>query len=226
MPSPFPGMDPYLEGEWSTSFQPMIVCEFAHQLNKRLLPRYVALPYRRMVRINVEHGPSGITIPTSIPHVWVKILKPKERQLVTAIEFLTPTNKGGAGREEYLSRRRRLLTAPIHIVEIDLLRSGERIPTAVPLPKAPYFVFVSRYKKRQTPEVWPIALSQQLPIIPIPLLASDSDVILDLQLAMNTAYDDGAFSRVIDYRTAPEVPLSPEQSAWAHEHLRTAGRRP
>jgi hypothetical protein len=142
------------------------------------------------------------------------------------IEFITPTNKLGAGREEYLSRRKRFLKKLIHLVEIDLDRSGERVPMAAPLPKAPYFAFVSRCEEQPITQVWPIALSQQLPIIPIPLLPGDADAILDLQLAMNTAYDDGAFRSVIDYRISPEIPLTPQQAAWVDEHLRAAGLRP
>jgi hypothetical protein len=226
MPSPFPGMDPYLEGEWSTSFQPMIVTEIGRQLNRRLLPHYIALPNRRVVKGFIEDSARGMAIPASIPHVCVEILRLMERQPVAVIEFLTPTNKLGAGREEYLSRRERFLHEPIHLVEIDLDRSGERVPMAARLPQAPYFAFVSRCEKRPITEVWPIALSQHLPILPIPLSPGDADAILDLQLAMNTAYDDGAFRRVIDYRVSPEIPLSLQQADWVDDHLRAAGLRP
>jgi hypothetical protein len=219
-------MDPYLEGEWSTSFQPMIVSEFARQLNKKLSHRYVALPKRRMVKGRIEDHARGLSIPASIPHVWVEVVRPRERQPVAVIEYLTPTNKRGPGHKEYLWRRKGFLEDRVHLVEIDLDRLGERVPMSASLLRTPYFVFVIRCGEQPITDVWPIALSQPLPVIPIPLLPGDADAILDLQLAMNAAYDDGAFGYVIDYRATPEIPLTAEQSAWVDQHLHAAGLRP
>jgi len=42
MPSPFPGMDPYLEGEMWTTFHHQFAVEIARALNPRLVPRYYA----------------------------------------------------------------------------------------------------------------------------------------------------------------------------------------
>jgi hypothetical protein len=67
-----------------------------------------------------------------------------------------------------------------HLVEIDLLHVGQRVPMQQPLPPMPYFVFVSRSEKRPITNVWPIALSQPLPSVSIPLLPGDEDVSLDL----------------------------------------------
>jgi hypothetical protein len=114
----------------------------------------------------------------------------------------------------------------VHLVEIDLDRLDERIPTAHPLPEASYFVYVTHHEGNTTTEVWPIALSEALPIIPIPLLPDDADAMLDLQAVMDTAFDDGAFVHAIDYRMCPEIPLNTEQAAWVDQHLRAAGLRP
>src|SRR5437762_1812803 len=43
MPSPFPGMDPYLEGELWTNCHTQLAAEVARQLAPRLRPRYLAL---------------------------------------------------------------------------------------------------------------------------------------------------------------------------------------
>jgi hypothetical protein len=43
-------------------------------------------------------------MPEAVPHVTVEIRDTRQRQLVTAIEILSPTNKRGAGRLEYLSK--------------------------------------------------------------------------------------------------------------------------
>jgi len=49
MPNPFPGMDPYLEGDLWTSLHLDLTAEFVRQLSPRLHPKYVALSSRRVV---------------------------------------------------------------------------------------------------------------------------------------------------------------------------------
>ena len=128
-------------------------------------------------------------IPTPIPHVTVEIRDTANRQLVTAIEVLSPTNKRGDGRQEYLAKRRRILLSTAHLLEIDLLRQGQRVPMQKPLPSVPYFIFLSRAEKRPLTEIWPISLKEPLPVVPIPLLPGDEDVALDVQHVFTTTYD-------------------------------------
>ncbi len=47
MSSPFPGMDPYLEGEMSQEFHATFINEMRAQLMPRLRPKYVALLAKR-----------------------------------------------------------------------------------------------------------------------------------------------------------------------------------
>src|ERR1700722_12061409 len=49
MPNPFPGMDPYLEGDLWTTVHTDLCAEIARQLAPRLRPKYVALSTRRVV---------------------------------------------------------------------------------------------------------------------------------------------------------------------------------
>ncbi len=49
MPNPFPGMDPYLEGDLWTAVHTDLCAEIARQLSPRLRPKYVALSTRRVV---------------------------------------------------------------------------------------------------------------------------------------------------------------------------------
>ena len=46
MDSPFPGMDPYLEGEHWQSFHASFTCELAKQLSSKLPDQYLAWPYQ------------------------------------------------------------------------------------------------------------------------------------------------------------------------------------
>lgn len=158
-------------------------------------------------------------IPESIPHLTVEITDVDNRRVVTAIEVLSPTNKRGEGRQEYLSKRRRTLLSDVHLVEIDLLRGGQRLPMREALPDFPYFVLVGRSKDRPITEIWPIRMVDPLPPIPIPLLETDADVTLDLQQAFSSVYETFRYDRTVDYSAATRPPLSPADAAWARERI-------
>jgi len=96
-------------------------------------------------------------VPLPIRQYAVEIRDTTERQLVTAIELLSPTTKRRDGRRRYLARRARRLLSPAHLLEIDLLRAGQRLPMRQPLPAACYFVFLGRASRRPITDVWPLA---------------------------------------------------------------------
>jgi Protein of unknown function (DUF4058) len=258
MPSPFPGMDPYLEGALWTTFHFTFGAELVRQLAPRLRPRYLALPVERMVLeepgdiavmtssiypdVSVISArpagpapgePSTITapvqlatvIPQAVPHVSIEIRDVARRQLVTAIEILSPTNKRGEGRSEYLAKRRRLLLSTAHLIEIDLLRQGQRVPMQQALPAAPYFIMLSRVERRPLSDIWPISLEQPLPRVPLPLLAGDADLPIDLQAAFAASYDLLGYDLMLDYRQPADIPLEGEAASWADTHLRAQGLR-
>jgi hypothetical protein len=164
-------------------------------------------------------------MPEAVPHITVEIRDTENRQLVTAIEVLSPTNKRGEGYEEYLAKRQRILLSPTHLLEIDLLRQGKRVPMRQALPSAPYFVFLSRFPQRPRTETWPIVLDEPLPTVPVPLLNGDPDVFLNLQEAFSTIYDLFGYDLLIDYSRPPDFPLSEEVRPWVEERLRQHGRR-
>ncbi len=239
MPSPFPGMDPYLEGSFWSPVHHSLAEEILRQLAPRLRPRYVALPEERYVveiqdtrsdiypdggiapseiaEVSAERQPLRLptVIPSPVPLVTVEIRSTGGRRLVTAIEILSPANKSGEGRREYLAKRQKILRSSAHLVEIDLLRRGRRVPMRQELPKASYFVLVSRAEDRPMTDVWPIALDQSLPTVAVPLLDGDPDVALDLQEAVSNIYDLRGFDLLLDYSQPPEVPLDPDNARWA-----------
>ena len=78
-------------------------------------------------------------------------------------------------------------------------------------------------EQRPIVEAWPIQLPMRLSVIPVPLLADDPDVTLDVQLALDTVYDVFNYDLSLDYTRHAEIPLVGEAAAWAAEHLRQAG---
>ena len=157
----------------------------------------------------------------------VEIREVGTMRLVTAIEILSPANKrsGSDARAEYLDKRRALLRSNTHLIEIDLLRSGERMPLEKPVPKAAYYIVLSRVQKRPVVEVWPVQIWDKLPTIPVPLLHPDPDVPLDLNSVVASVYERGAYDRIIDYRQPPPPPLTDEESQWIDRWLRAKGLR-
>jgi hypothetical protein len=156
------------------------------------------------------------------PHYWVEIRDAKRRMLVTAIEILSPFNKRGRGRLEYLQKRDALLSSTAHLIEIDLLRKGRRLPMRQKLPDVEYFVFLSRAGQRPLTGTWPVRLQDPLPEVPVPLLKGDPDVFLDLQLTLHNVYDFLRYDLEIDYRQPPDVPFTRAQAARAAAYLRRA----
>ena len=67
------------------------------------------------------------------------------QEVVTIVEVLSPANKrAGRGRDAYLQKRERVLGSSTHLVEIDLLRTGEPMPMAGALRDLDYRIVVSR----------------------------------------------------------------------------------
>lgn len=263
MPSPFPGMDPYLEhpDRW-VEFHNDLAGEIRALLNRSIQPRYVArltpsftydvieITEARNVRPDVavfarrsppanggRAGEVGITpapVTSLIPHeVPVELLSVEVRTtdhqaLVTAIEILSPVNKR-PGHQAYLDYRRQradLLHSAAHLMEIDLLRGGERPPLERPVPRAPYYVMLSRATRRPTVEVWPIQLRDKLPVLPVPLLEPDPDAPLDLGAVVASVYERSAFGAQVDYRQPPAPsPLDESDAVWVDQWLRECGVR-
>lgn len=141
MPSPFPGMDPYLEV--NPIFQELhtqMLAEMQALLQPQLRPRYAArmaveeFSFRKQRRI-------------------VIYVQDRPRLAVTGIELLSPGNKqsGAVLRDRYLEKRASALHGGLHWVEIDLLRGGERPPLPVTVPdRADYLSYVAQ----ATPSGW------------------------------------------------------------------------
>ena len=177
----------------------------------------------------ITPAPAEAVVPLDAPLelLSVEVRATAGRELVTAVEILSPVNKrpGHPARGDYLGKRADLLRSPAHLLEIDLLRGGERPPLLTPVPQAPYYVILSRAPTRPAVEVWPIQIADPLPVLPVPLRPPDADVPLDLGAAVAAVYARGGFATRIDYTQAPPAPLVSEEVVWMDARLRAQGRR-
>jgi hypothetical protein len=161
---------------------------------------------------------------------FITILDVHGNELVTVIEFLSPSNKlPGFARDQYRRKREELVASKINIVEVDLVRAGRwrelLMPTIAPARlESVYRVVTRRVHPKARVELYLISLRDRLPLIPVPLREGEKDVVLDLQPLVDQAYVNGRYDRT-RYDVPCDPPLEPEDAVWAEALLRAAGRR-
>jgi hypothetical protein len=144
------------------------------------------------------------------------------RQLITVLELLSPSNKRpGDDRRQYLLKRNQLLASSVNFVEIDLLRGWGRLPMQR-APACDYCILVSRAEERPDAGIWPVSLRDTLPVVPVPLRSGEADARLDLQAALHRIYDAAGYGYYA-YEGQPEPPLSSTDAAWAQQCLVETG---
>jgi hypothetical protein len=121
---------------------------------------------------------------------------------------------------KYWSKRVSLIARAVHLLELDVLIAGRRLPMGR-LMRGIYNALVSRACRRPISDVVSWSIRDPLPIIPVPLLAPDADISLDLASVFSTAYHRGRYERSIDYAVPLELPLSPDDRTWAEELARS-----
>jgi hypothetical protein len=159
-------------------------------------------------------------------HEYYLVLRDRETlRIVTLIELLSPTNKraGSEGRDEYLDKREEILQSRTNLVELDLLRGGQRLPVQDELPPGDYYALVRRGWRRRRVAVYAWTLRQKMPPIPIPLRKDEPEPTLDLQAALDLSYDRAAYQDSLDYSQALQPPARAEDADWIKEWLRASG---
>lgn len=168
--------------------------------------------------------PSSATVTLPLPLVedevhesWIEIYHRADRSLVAVLELLSPSNKRGETRSNYLSKRRVVLRHQVHLVEIDLRLGGGRITRPNDYPAADFTALVARADRPGVCEVRSWNLRDRLPRLGNPLKPPDADAEVNLQEVFDGAFDQGAYSDSIDYGQPPSVALSEADLKWAVE---------
>jgi hypothetical protein len=160
MPSPFPGMDPYLEKPslWP-DFHQRFITYTSEQLQAKIRPKYNArieerihliqpprdyYPDVSIIRHPLRERPATVTTAATADEPYlIKALESQFREpyieivylptgeVVTTIELLSPINKTGEGQQRYRQKQQQILNTETSLVEIDLLRAGQHT-VAVP----------------------------------------------------------------------------------------------
>ncbi len=238
----FPGMNPYLENPslWSEVHSWLIV-ELARSLNPLLIPKYRAAVEKRVyldallvgipdasvfpqnpetervsaVTTGVITKPIRVTLPLTeeITERYLEIREIKTGKVVTVVEVLSPKNKRvGEGREKYLTKRQKVLNSATHLVEIDLLRTGNFMPMDASIP-SDYRILVSRANLRPEAELYPFNLRESIPQFLFPLQPLEEPVV-NLSEVLGQVYQEAALDLAIDYSQQPIPPLSESDYQW------------
>ena len=179
-----------------------------------------------------EESPSvEVTVPSEpLRHSFVEIRDPtRGHKLITLIEIVSPSNKRrGIDRAGYARKQREVLDSDANLVELDLLRAGERIVPNAYLadfianlqPRPDYLVLVNRAWRRigggMGYQVFHLTVREPLPCIKVPLQEGMPEIPLDLQHIFTRAYDSGPYRRgAVDYTAQAAPPLEKEDYVWA-----------
>ncbi len=205
-----------------------------------IAPARHAVPDVGIVERNAPFAASGATAVAPAPvrgivamevpmrYANIEIRTIAGQTLVTAIEILSPVNKrpGRDGADAYDRKRRELLRSEAHLLEIGLLRAGQRPALVTPQPVEAYIMLLSRVERRPEVEIWPLSLRTRIPEAPIPLQKPDPDVTLDVQMALEQIYRNARYDLRVDYRLPPPLPdLAPDDADWLDQLLLAQGIR-
>lgn len=227
MPSPFPGMDPFLENEqlWP-GFQHHLV----HSLYQILLP---SLMDRYRARVCQRSYTTEQALFTSIvreEHLehFLEVRQRSDGRLVTLLDVASPANKTTAvGRQAYLDKRQEGRGLKANLVEIDLVLQGQPLLdySREGLPDWDYAVTVTRANQPDRYEIYNLTMEKRLPRFRLPLAADDRDTVVDLQAAFTRCYDQGNYADKIDYGPDPLTRLDDTQKTWIRTRLKDQGLR-
>ncbi len=222
MPSPFPGMDPFLEEE---KLWPAFHHQFTASLYQILLPSLVDR-YRAKIaqrRYTTETALFTSVIREEHTEEFIEVRQRNDGKLITLIDCVSPANKlTNTGRQAYLDRRREAKKEGASLVEIDLVVQGQ--PTLEysrdGLPEWDYAVTVTRSTQPERFEIYTATLQKRLPRFRLPLAADDRDTVLDLQVVFARCYDQGGFSGLIDYKREVPTSITDDDRRWIADLLK------
>ena len=164
--------------------------------------------------------------PVEVHEAYIEILdRYAKMKVVTIIELVSPSNKRQReGRRVYRTKQRETLSGRRHLVEIDLLRRGRHV-LALPSWRAQdllpydYLACVNRFPNRHQFESYSWRVRERIPLINVPLRAPDADVTLDVQAALEQAYQDAGYALMLRYNEPCQPALNAADQQWADERL-------
>lgn len=243
-------MDPYLEHpEIWPGVHLLLIAALAESLGPQLRPKYsvsvevrmyetsgdqallVGIPDAAVQRaevvptaVAVAPPPQPIQVrvpmPLTVRQGYLEVREVSTKEVVTAIELLSPINKrSGRGRQTYESKREQVLSSATHFVEIDLLRAYEPMELFGVEGQSDYRILISRSKQRPIASLYAFSVQHPIPAFALPLRVGDPEPIVDLQELLNEIYDKSGYDLRLDYGAEPVPPLPEANADWFRKTL-------
>ena len=248
VPYPFPGMNPWMQAVWSGAHSSLAV-DARTRLNE-VLPADLRAVVEETVVIRSdaaalrEQADADLPAEAALKSAYQEIdlrddpevqrsLRIEEAQggrVVTAIEWVSPTNKNdGRAAEQYRRKRRDWWRVGASTIDIDLTR-GDPVarwellrPIVLNGPPVPdFFVGVADAADLEKARGYKVMLRDRLPVIGVPLRAGEDWVELDLQALIEQVWRTGRYWQQ-DRHEPLDPPLAPVDAAWAAERLQGVG---
>lgn len=250
MPSPFPGMDPYLEDpdHWP-SFHAKFISEIDTQLGGVLGDRYRSDIEKRVyilddedpgaqfvadlaIRtggestgdVKYEAASGGIAVmetwPLEVTEWYLAIRSSDASKVVTILEVLSPANKTHGSRGRIKYRSKRERILRSRTHLVEIDLLRAGKP---PMPvKSPSSDYrLYVSKSDRRPQGKLWPFDLSDPLPSVPIpLLGSESVTLDVQSAFDATFRHGHYDRKLDYNGSPVPPLSPTQSKWAKKLLK------
>ena len=179
-----------------------------------------------------EPEPGAAAVAVALPAAellrqrYLRVLRADNMEVVAVMEVLSPANKLGADRRDYLGKRAEVRASTAHLVEIDLLRAGAPMPVVGDAPPGCYRIIVANGRLRPQADLYAFGVREAIPEFVLPLGKGDSGVGVNLNEVLRHVYSHGSYNMFIDYGRDPEPPLSDADRAWVDGLLRERGLRP
>jgi len=250
MPTPFPGMDPYLEHpDMWRDVHHRLIATLADHLAPALRPRYrvkvevrtylaepdkltfIGVPDVGAIRINeppvtyaVPAQPRVVEVPVPdrIEEGYLVVQEVLSGEVITAVELLSPTNKRpGEGRRKYEAKRLAVLGSRTHLVEIDLIRAYEPMLVYGNGHHTHYRILVSRSNRRPQADLYGFNVQESIPAFRLPLRQGDEEPLVQVGQLLHDLYDRAGYDLSVDYRRDPVPPFAGDDAAWVADLLRS-----
>ncbi len=161
-----------------------------------------------------------VPMPEIVRHRYLEIRSLQTSDVITVIEILSPVNKRGAGRQKYESKRLEILESQTHLVEIDLLHSGQPMPVLDYEMRQSLSGLVSDSDKRPHAQLYPFSLPQSIPAFWVPLKPDDPAIMVNLNPLLSEIYELSGYDLDIDYSQDPIPQWSAVELAWIDRLLK------
>ena len=236
MPSPFPGMDPYLEGPMWPDVHHRLGFIISDTLVDLIPDRYVIRIEPRLVEDNLTTEEIAVMFPdvlirhpreqviaggastaTLTPRATFPVVAPFEVSVTEVTIRESATNSLVTSIEIVSPANKRgegfqkfeNKWRRLHRAGVHLIEIDLiRVGARIfPYPAAhSHYLLTVTRAGRSRTEAWPVSVREALPMIPVPLSPPDEDSFIDLQPMLDRIYDRAKFGKDVDYSIDPPAP--------------------